>query len=78
MKLSEYVLPRGVQAALAKKLKVSPVLVHQWSSGKRPVPAERCMDIEAATDGSVTAVELRPDVFKPKETDVKPEKTEAA
>ncbi|KAB8312269.1 helix-turn-helix domain-containing protein [Erwinia endophytica] len=52
----------GSQAALARCLGLSPPTVNQWVSGKRPIPAERCLDIEKATLGAVTCEELRPDV----------------
>lgn len=52
----------GGQTALAKKLGVTPPTVHQWVSGARQVPAERCPDIEALVDGQVTCEQLRPDV----------------
>lgn len=38
--------------------------VAMWRSRKR-VPAERCLAIEAATNGAVTRYDLRPDVFGP-------------
>jgi len=63
MKLALYVSPRGMQSILAGFIKVSPVLIHQWSTGKRRVPAEKCGAIEKATNGIVTKHELRPDVF---------------
>lgn len=63
MTLDEYLSERGDQAKLARKLKVAPVLVHQWAKEKRPVPAERCLSIEKATNGAVTRYDLRPDVF---------------
>ena len=53
----------GGQTSLAKAIGVSPSFVSQWLSGARPVPAARCRAIEAATDGQVTSVDLRPDVF---------------
>jgi DNA-binding transcriptional regulator YdaS (Cro superfamily) len=62
MKLSEYVNPKGAGAALAKVLKCSPVLISQWANGVRPVPSDRCIEIEKASDGAVTCEELRPDV----------------
>ena len=40
---------------------VHPVMVSQWSSGLKPVPVERCTDIERATSGAVTRRDLRPD-----------------
>ena len=52
----------GGQAALARILGVKPPSVNQWVNGDRPVPAERCPDIEAATAGAVTCEELRPDI----------------
>ena len=47
---------------LAQALGVSAVVVSLWKTSARPVPAERCPDIEAATNGAVTCEELRPDV----------------
>lgn len=51
----------GGQARLAAALAVTPAAVHQWVSGIRRVPTERCADIEKATAGVVTCEELRPD-----------------
>ena len=51
----------GSQATLAKMLGVSPGAVSQWISGHRPVPVERCVSIEVATNGIVTRRDLRPD-----------------
>lgn len=53
----------GGQAALARRLGITPAAVNQWVVGSRPVPAERCRAIEAATGGAVTRYDLRPDVF---------------
>lgn len=53
----------GSNAALAIQVGVSPGMVSQWVSGKRPVAATRCAAIETATKGAVTRYELRPDVF---------------
>lgn len=50
----------GGQKHLAALLGVKPPTVNQWVNGQRPVPAERCPDIEAAT--GVPCEELRPDV----------------
>lgn len=36
--------------------------VGAWARGKRPVPPHRCVAIERATAGEVTAEELRPDL----------------
>ncbi len=53
---------KGNQSELARKIGVTPQAVQQWSkSGK--VPAERVLDIEAATGGKVTRHELRPDLY---------------
>lgn len=53
---------RGTASRLARALGVSAVTVHEWTTGKKRVPAERCVEIERATDGAVTCEELRPDV----------------
>lgn len=52
----------GGQAALARVLGVKPPTVNQWIKDDRPVPAERCIEIERATHGAVRCEELRPDV----------------
>lgn len=52
----------GGVASLARHLHVTPPTVHQWISGVRPIPAERCPQIEAATNGAVRCEDLRPDV----------------
>ena len=36
-------------------------MVSQWVGGIKPVPIERCVDIERVTEGSVTRRDLRPD-----------------
>lgn len=61
MKLLDYVKTRATQRELATKLGITPVLINQWANGKRPIPPERCVAIERATDGEVTRPELRPD-----------------
>ena len=63
MNLRQYVeTERGNAANLARALGVSPVMVSQWVSGVKSVPAERCPAIERATGGDVRCEELRPDV----------------
>lgn len=63
MNLDTYLSTDGRTAKqLADALRVSPVLISQWRNGGRPVPAERCPEIEQATNGLVTCEELRPDV----------------
>lgn len=47
-------------AALARCVGVSPALVYQWRTGRRPVPVEHCASIEHATSGAVTRRDLRP------------------
>jgi len=53
----------GQQSELAKRISVSPQIVNQWVTGKRPVPAHHCIAIEEATGGAVTRYDLGPDVF---------------
>lgn len=62
MQLSVYLDPRGAKSALARALDVDPQLVGQWASGIRPVPAERCIEVEKATGGRVRCEDMRPDV----------------
>jgi len=50
----------GNQKSLANKLGVSEQSISNW---KNKVPAERCLDIQRATNSAVTCYELRPDVF---------------
>jgi DNA-binding transcriptional regulator YdaS (Cro superfamily) len=52
----------GGQASLARAMGVQPPTVNQWAKGDRPIPAERCPQIEALTAGGVRCEELRPDV----------------
>lgn len=52
----------GGQAMMARAIKVSPPTVSQWCNGVRPIPAERCPEIERVTGGAVRCEELRPDV----------------
>lgn len=62
MDLSDYVkAERGRGASLAGAIGVHPVMVSQWVGGIKPVPIERCVDIERVTEGAVTRRDLRPD-----------------
>jgi DNA-binding transcriptional regulator YdaS (Cro superfamily) len=61
MKLIDYVKNRGSQRSLALKLGITPVLISQWANEQRPVPPERCVEIEIATGGIVGRKDLRPD-----------------
>jgi len=54
----------GSQAILANLIGVSPAAVNQWISGHRPIPIERCVSIERATNGAVTRRDLRPDDWR--------------
>lgn len=56
------------QAAIAKAAGVHPVLIHQWSTGKRPLPADRVLAVSRATAWLVTPHALRPDIY-PNPTD---------
>lgn len=51
----------GSYAAIARAAQVQPPTVHEWKSGGRPVPIEKCVLIEQATKGEVTRKMLRPD-----------------
>ena len=51
----------GGQAALAKILGISRMVVHQWVKGYSPLPIKRCVAIEQATEGIITRRDLRPD-----------------
>lgn len=61
MELILYVKARGAQRQLAQKLGITPVLISQWANRQRPVPPERCVEIERATTGQVTRRDLRPE-----------------
>lgn len=62
MDLHTYVSERGMQTKLAQQIRAQPQLVWQWANGIKPVPAERCPDIERETAAKVTCEELRSDV----------------
>lgn len=64
MELTKYMadLPRGGRKQLALRLGVSPSYLSRLASGDRAITAERCLQIEAATDGIVTRFDLRPDL----------------
>jgi DNA-binding transcriptional regulator YdaS (Cro superfamily) len=51
----------GGRNALARLIGVSPSYVSQLIAGDRPIPVERCPEIERATSGAVTRRDLRPD-----------------
>lgn len=64
---------RMSQTDLARLISVPAQLMWQWARGKRPVPIERCVAIERATDGAVTRQDLRPDDWR----DIWPELADA-
>lgn len=55
--------PFGSRSKFAAQLGVSGEAVRKWERGR--VPAERCIEIERITEGSVTRCDLRPDLFCP-------------
>lgn len=59
MNLDQYLSDKNA-ADLARALGISPVLVSQWRKATRPVPIERCTQIETATGGQVSRKDLRP------------------
>ena len=61
MDLNTYLVDR-TNKALAQSLGVSQVMISQWKTGARRVPAEICPQIERATNGQVRCEDLRPDV----------------
>lgn len=48
-------------ANMARILGVSPQAVNGWKKKKRPIPLDRCVQIEQATEKKVTCEQLRPD-----------------
>lgn len=52
----------GTQEALAAALGIRSPSISEWRQ-REQVPVERCLQIEAATNGKVTRYDLRPDVF---------------
>ncbi|SNX59748.1 Putative antitoxin of toxin-antitoxin system, YdaS/YdaT [Nitrosomonas ureae] len=61
MDLEEYLSKFDTNAGLARKLGVSPALVSQWRNGIRPIPFERCPQIESVTNGAVSRADLCPE-----------------
>ena len=62
MDLKTYLDQRGSNRDRARAVGLSEVIVSQWKTGARQVPAERCPAIERATNGAVRCEDLRPDV----------------
>lgn len=51
----------GSQAQMAMALGVRQPTISEWVRGDRPIPVERCVQIEQATNGVVRRWDLRPD-----------------
>lgn len=62
MNLKNYIPSIESGSSLASRLGVSSVLVSQWRSGVKQVAADRCPEIEKATNGAVRCEDLRPDI----------------
>ncbi|MEN5032925.1 YdaS family helix-turn-helix protein [Pseudomonas sp. Ps21-P2] len=64
MNLANYVerLPRGGKKLFAIQLGVTASYLSRLISGDRSITAERAIQIEDATGGAVSRVELRPDI----------------
>jgi len=81
-KLIEACKKIGGQSALARALGVKPPTVNEWIKSGRPVPADRCIDIELATQGAVRCEDLRPDInwkaLRATDCPVIPQRQEAA
>lgn len=53
---------KKTNVAFAAELGVPPSLLSQWATGVRKIPAERCLQVERATNGLVRCEDLRPDI----------------
>lgn len=63
MKLIDYLDSSKIsQATFARQIGVTQGRVSQWLSGDA-IPAERCVAVERITNGAVSRVDLRPDIF---------------
>lgn len=51
----------GGPASMAQRLEVTSTAVKQWMTGERPLPVERCADVERITAGRYSCEALRPD-----------------
>ena len=50
----------GNKSVLSRAVGVQPPTLQQWIKGTRPIPIQKCIAIERATDGLVTRKDLRP------------------
>lgn len=61
MNASDIIEAMGGIAAVARICGVKPPSVHEWKT-RGTVPADRCIDIERASDGRFTCESMRPDL----------------
>jgi DNA-binding transcriptional regulator YdaS (Cro superfamily) len=61
MNLKDYLQQRGMAAALAGRVRVSPAFISQLAGGGRPTPPDVAVRIEAATERRVRRWDLRPE-----------------
>lgn len=54
-------MQRGRMASLASQIGAHAPDISRWATCTRPVPVERCLAIEKATNGEVSRIDLRPD-----------------
>ncbi len=59
--LDKAIAAAGGVSKLAALVGLLPMAITQWK--KRGVPAERCIQVEAAVGGATNRYKLRPDVF---------------
>lgn len=59
--LLEAVALFGTAARLSRAMNVSPSAVHEWAAGRRPMPIERCVQVEQLTGAKVRRWHLRPE-----------------
>ena len=79
MKISDYLAhSEKTNAAFATDLEVPASLLSQWSTGVRPVPPRRAIEIERKSGGLVTREELCPDIDWRRWSELTPEEQKAA
>lgn len=59
---ARFKLEFGSIAGLAELLDVNPMTIRQWKARGR-IPAERCPEIVAVSNGRIALHELRPDLY---------------
>lgn len=60
MTLDQYLKKYKKTSEFAKSINVPPSLISQWRHKVRPIPFERIMDIEIASNGLVSRKDIRP------------------